>query len=85
MVKDRFLFFPSLTIRAITSAINGYAIINPPVKPRIIFNPPRNPANTGNPIMPSITYVNTDRNACFGGSNAAVKKIANKEKVNGIG
>jgi hypothetical protein len=60
-------------------------MINPPVKPIITPNPPRKPAKTGSPIAPSITYVNVERSACFGGSKAPVKKIARREKVKGIG
>lgn len=57
--------------------------MNPPVKPRTTLNPPRKPAKTGSPTTPSITYVRAEKNACFGGSKAPVKKIARSENVKG--
>jgi hypothetical protein len=84
--RRNLLFFEKNLIKsAVMSAMNGYAIKNPPVGPANTATPLLNPAKTGIPTIPIRRYTISAINALTGGRKDPVKKTARSPRVNGTG
>jgi len=82
---DQSFFLKTLNKTPVASEHGMYPIMNPPVTPMILWNPPSKLENTGTPTAPSKTYKKVEVTAYFQPIEPAARYITRVANDSGIG